>query len=140
MALDWEIEVYRDGKRSENLKVAQYEYNKADPNYSLRRVSLATCPGRYCNCPNCRRMREDAMTNAPLGHAVHKSKAGYVAVIFAGHKQIRVVALFPTLMDALAYVKANYKTEPMGKTKFVTRSGEVLMIQAGVRIITVEAT
>lgn len=133
-----DIEVFRDGKRSDGVKVVKYDQLDT----SLQRVYLASCPGAHCVCSNCQRMRTEARmaAKAPLGHAVHKSQSGYVAVIFAGHKQIKVVALFPKLMDALAYVKANYKTQPMGKTKFVTRNGEVLMVQVGVHILTVEAT
>lgn len=69
---------------------------------------------------------------------VRKSEIGYVAVVFAGHKSIRVIALFPTLMNALAHIKANYEVEPLGKTKFVTRDGEVLLTQTGVHIFSVE--
>lgn len=78
------------------------------------------------------------MALAPLGQQVVRSESGYVAVIFAGHHQIRVIALFPSLWGAMAYIKANYQCDPMGKTKFVTRDGEVLMVQRGVHILSME--
>ena len=80
------------------------------------------------------------MALAPLGHRVAQSNQTYVAVIFAGHKQIRLLGLFPLLMDALAYVKANYKCDPLGTSRFVTEDGEVLIVQRGVHILQVVAS
>lgn len=140
MALESEIEVYRDGKRSETLKVVRVEYDRADIDRQVKRIGLATCPGRYCTCSNCQRMRKDAemAAKAPLGKRFDEGRAGYVAVILAGRKQIRVLALFPDLWGAVAYVKANYKCKPVGKTKFQTKDGDVLIVQRGVHILAME--
>lgn len=139
-----EWQVYRDGKRVQYVKVASVFSTLATTDGKLLvdgvyRINLASCPGRYCQCAECKRNREEAMKTpkAPLGQKFGDGPK-YIALILATQNQIRVLGLFTTLAAALSYVKANYKTEPLGKTRFTTAEGHVLIVQQHVHVLSLE--
>lgn len=76
---------------------------------------------------------------APLGKRYVEGPS-LIAVVFAGHTKIKVLGLFTALMPAVAFVKANYRCEPLGKTRFVTDDGEVLIVQEHIHVLNLEET